>query len=303
MRDRWSGDQVGSQGRRKALALPPQLRPGDVVAHLRQPQPQPLRLDRRRGRCGGSSARPRSGRQPPRQLGTAGRVADRPEQGQRRLGRGRRAPSAKARSALGRDRVDPGDRLLDRRAPGPRRSASAPAARPGPRRSPAPSAARPSSARARARARPAIMPSAARRSSSMVSSASSRIWSRAGAGVERDQPGVLVGAGLGEDRVAEPAPLAQLLEQPRGHAAAERGGVDLRGIGVVVADARRLEGERDVHLLEIARLAPLAAAKRAAATGRPRAPSRWPNSRSARGDGCVSASTAPAAATIIRSGP
>ena len=113
---------------------------------------------------------------------------------------------------------------------------------------------------ARARSSSAgVSPSAARRSSSAVELAELADLVGAGAGIEGDLAGVLEGAGLGEDRVAEPALLAQLLEQPRRHAAAERGRVDLRRIGRLVAHARAFEGHREVHLLEVALLAALAA--------------------------------------------
>ncbi len=63
----------------------------------------------------------------------------------------------------------------------------------------------------------------------------------AGAGIDRHHAGLGPGRALREDGVAEAALLARLLEQPRGHAAAERHRRDLRRVVVVVAIAGRLE--------------------------------------------------------------
>src|SRR5690606_28724562 len=61
------------------------------------------------------------------------------------------------------------------------------------------------------------------------------------------------------DRIAEAPLLADLLEEARGHAAAERGRIDLRGVEVGVPHARGLEPEREMDLFEVLHLAPLAA--------------------------------------------
>ena len=69
-------------------------------------------------------------------------------------------------------------------------------------------------------------------------------------GVDREHAAIGKAAGEGVDRVAKPAPLAHLLEQARGHAAAERAGTDLGGEIIGVAIGRRLEGEHEMGLLE-----------------------------------------------------
>ena len=126
---------------------------------------------------------------------------------------------------------------------------------------------------------------------------------RAGAGVEGDEAGVLVGAGLGEDRVAEAAPLAQLLEQPRRHARrrarSRRSARHRRRRRGRPAPRRRAPG---APARGRGTRAARRRAKRAAATpSRGRRP-RCPNSRSTSAR-MRSGSTAPAAAMIIRSGP
>ena len=72
-----------------------------------------------------------------------------------------------------------------------------------------------------------------------------------------------------KDRVAEPALLAQLLEQPRRHAAAERGRTDLRriGVGVAIAGAPKASATWVCS----SGLAPLAAGEIAAGASRPAA--------------------------------
>ena len=73
---------------------------------------------------------------------------------------------------------------------------------------------------------------------------------RTACGMDREHAAIGESAGEGVDRVAKPAPLAHLLEQARGHAAAERAGADLRGEIIGMAIGRRLEGEHEMGLLE-----------------------------------------------------
>ena len=72
-----------------------------------------------------------------------------------------------------------------------------------------------------------------------------------------------IGRVEGVDRVAQAALLAHLLEQPRRHAAAEHVGEHLQaeaaGDRVCGTPSQR---QRDMHLLEVARLDPRAAAER-----------------------------------------
>ena len=57
----------------------------------------------------------------------------------------------------------------------------------------------------------------------------------AGAGIDAEQAAIHVGRGEGIDRIDQPALLPDLLEQARGHAAAQQGGEHHRGVVVRVA--------------------------------------------------------------------
>ena len=101
-------------------------------------------------------------------------------------------------------------------------------------------------------------------------------------GVDGEHAAVGKPAGEGVDGVAEPAPLAHLLEQARGHAAAKRAGADLRGEIIGVAVGRRLEGEHEMGLLERLLRARDTAAHRGAGSGSGAVPeSNAPSRRSA----------------------
>ena len=82
-----------------------------------------------------------------------------------------------------------------------------------------------------------------------------------GAGIEGEHAGVDIRHVEGVDRVAESAVLAHFLEQPRRHAAAEHTGENLQVVQLLVAHRQSLQGQCDMHLLEIARLDPGAAAE------------------------------------------
>ena len=300
-----AGEMVGRPARlpfaQEALAPPAQHRPGGMVAHLRQAQRHPLGLDG--GRRGAAEAEHADLRPPAASRAPRGRGRPRPARAARAPGSARAAspsPKARTRSSVTASILATISSIVGHPAPDaqhprqplrPRGRALEPHQHPG----------------LELRPRPVELGhgQALRRPAQLVHGEPGQLADLLGpgAGIERDQPGVLVGAGLGEDGVAEPAPLAQLLEEPRRHAAAERGRVDLRRIGRILAHAGALEGHRHVHLLEIARLAPLAAgeARRQHRQRRPRARDARNAARPA--PAAASGSTAPAAARIIRSGP
>ena len=89
------------------------------------------------------------------------------------------------------------------------------------------------------------------------------------AGIDAEHPAVGVVRGVGVDGVRQAALLAHLLEQPRAHAAAERGVEHAGGEPPVVAPAQTGQPEHQVGLLG-----------RPASPGRPRCRSR-PRQRSA----------------------
>src|SRR3546814_11795810 len=62
----------------------------------------------------------------------------------------------------------------------------------------------------------------------------------------------------GIDGITEAAMLAHLLEQPRGHAAAENIGQDLRTIEIAHMIGLALEAEQDLRIPQVARSAPIA---------------------------------------------
>ena len=70
------------------------------------------------------------------------------------------------------------------------------------------------------------------------------------AGVEAEQSGVDEIPVEAEDRIGEAAFLPHLLEEPRRHAAARRGGEDLRGVVIRRAGRPALEPDHDMGLLE-----------------------------------------------------
>ncbi len=81
----------------------------------------------------------------------------------------------------------------------------------------------------------------------------------AGAGVDAEQARIHVRRGERVDRIDQPALLPHLLEQPRRHAAAEQGREQQGRVVVGIAIGDRGEAEHDMHLVEVARLAELAA--------------------------------------------
>ena len=103
--ERLAREMVGRPARlpvaQEGLAVAAQLRPGGVVAHLRQPQGQPLRLDRgQRGAAEAQHARPQAASRPA-SAARSGASLDRPEQRQRRVGRAPRAPRRRRAAARG----------------------------------------------------------------------------------------------------------------------------------------------------------------------------------------------------------
>src|SRR5579883_754137 len=80
-----------------------------------------------------------------------------------------------------------------------------------------------------------------------------------GAGIDAEEAGVAIAMREGIDGIDEATLLADLLKEPRGHAAAQRrrqhrGGVV---VGILVGEAGK--AQHDMHLLEVALLAPVAA--------------------------------------------
>ena len=89
----------------------------------------------------------------------------------------------------------------------------------------------------------------------------------AGAGVDAEDAGFHIGAGEGIDGVDQAALFADFLEQAGGHAAAEQGREQQRRVVIRVGVADRGEAQDDVHLVEIALFAELAAGVEAGGRG------------------------------------
>ena len=70
-------------------------------------------------------------------------------------------------------------------------------------------------------------------------------------GVDRDVAGVAIRAQAAEHRIGQPALLADVLEQPRAHRAAEHGVQDVADVAVVVVLRVAVRAEADVALLEL----------------------------------------------------
>src|SRR5262249_61568408 len=64
-----------------------------------------------------------------------------------------------------------------------------------------------------------------------------------------------------KDRIAQAAPPARFLDQPRGHATAENIGEHLQAVERRIEDRKARQSKRDVHLLELALLDVRAAAE------------------------------------------
>ena len=77
----------------------------------------------------------------------------------------------------------------------------------------------------------------------------------AGAGIDAEDAAVAVRMREGVDRIDEAALLADLLEEPRGHAAAQRGREHVRRPVVGSACGTPREAEDEMHLFEVAVLA------------------------------------------------
>ena len=187
-------------------------------------------------RCGAiARPAPRSAAEPRPQAVEILELPDRPE---RRQGRRRRAP-ARDDAARSRRRRPPrcGARARRDRTACRGSACAAPSARSAPRCFPATSAARPSSAPWRGRVRPAVNPSSSlQRLLAQHRHQLGRLV-LAGAGIDAEQPAVAIAVGEGVDRIDQAALFAHLLEQPRGHAAAERGRQHRGGVIVRVVRA------------------------------------------------------------------
>ena len=73
----------------------------------------------------------------------------------------------------------------------------------------------------------------------------------AGAGIDADHAAIGEGMREGVDRIAQPALLTHFLEQPRGHAAAQRGRIDLGRIDVRIGAGDPGKSVGDMHLFVI----------------------------------------------------
>ena len=69
-------------------------------------------------------------------------------------------------------------------------------------------------------------------------------------GIKAEQAGVQIGPVEGMNCIGEAALLAHFLEQPRGHAAADDVGKDMRGILILIGVGYALEADDDMSLLE-----------------------------------------------------
>ena len=93
----------------------------------------------------------------------------------------------------------------------------------------------------------AVSPSRSRRISSHSAGISSAGLVLAGAGIDAEHAAVAIGVGEGIDRIDEAALLADLLEEARGHAAAERGRHDRGGVIIVIGEGEAGEAQQDMR--------------------------------------------------------